>query len=147
MDTLLKIRDYSSKRVAPALQRLSVLLQEVQGWAMLYVPIAQLPKSLLIALRSPQYALCDLDSTEIKAAIELVERGIVCANWLASASRRELLHFREFIEWLKYGARSPYSPVTSPHADLAPFRQRCSGRRTPVPTPPRHRLQNTMCSR
>ena len=122
MDTLLKIRDYSSKRVAPALQRLSVLLQEVQGWAMLYVPIVQLPKSLLIALRSPQYALCDLDSTEIKAAIELVERGIVCANWLASASRRELLHFREFIEWLKYGARSTYSHAILPHAYSTSFR-------------------------
>ena len=32
-DALVKLRDMSEKRVAPALQRLYLLLQEGQGWA------------------------------------------------------------------------------------------------------------------
>ena len=34
-DALQKLRDFSSQRVAPAFQRIHVLLQEVQGWAQL----------------------------------------------------------------------------------------------------------------
>ena len=35
VDALAKLRDMSEKRAAPALQRLHLLLQEVQGWAAL----------------------------------------------------------------------------------------------------------------
>jgi anaphase-promoting complex subunit 4 len=35
VEALLKLRDYSSRRVAPACQRVHILLQEVQGWAQL----------------------------------------------------------------------------------------------------------------
>ena len=34
-DALVKLRDLSEQRAAPALQRLNLLLQEVQGWGML----------------------------------------------------------------------------------------------------------------
>lgn len=34
-DALVRIRDLAEKRVAPACQRLHLLLQEVQGWAAL----------------------------------------------------------------------------------------------------------------
>ena len=38
-DALTRLRDLSEKRVAPACQRLHLLLQEVQGWAALYVSV------------------------------------------------------------------------------------------------------------
>jgi anaphase-promoting complex subunit 4 len=34
-DALIKLRDYAERRVGPAFQRLSVVLEEVQGWALL----------------------------------------------------------------------------------------------------------------
>lgn len=39
-EALVKLRDLAEKRVAPACQRLRLLLQEVQGWAALWVPTA-----------------------------------------------------------------------------------------------------------
>jgi len=34
-EALIKLRDFAEKRIAPALQRLHVVLEEVQGWSRL----------------------------------------------------------------------------------------------------------------
>jgi len=41
-DALMKLRDFSEKRVAPACQRLLVILHEVLGWAQLLVNLFRL---------------------------------------------------------------------------------------------------------
>ena len=37
VEALIKLRDYSEKRVAPACQRLHIVLEEIHGWSQLYV--------------------------------------------------------------------------------------------------------------
>lgn len=47
-EALVKLRDYSEKRLTPACQRLHLLLEEVMGWSQLYVPRRlSSPKSLI----------------------------------------------------------------------------------------------------
>ncbi|KAI0094909.1 anaphase-promoting complex, cyclosome, subunit 4-domain-containing protein [Irpex rosettiformis] len=89
-EALTKLRDYSSRRLAPASQRLHVVLQEVYGWSQL-----------------PQYSAKGLLQDEIKLCMELSKRTIVHANWLASTARAELSRFREFMLWLRYETSPP----------------------------------------
>ncbi|KAL6309999.1 anaphase-promoting complex, cyclosome, subunit 4-domain-containing protein [Sparassis latifolia] len=85
VDALIKLRDCSEKRVAPACQRLHLLLEEVHGWSQL-----------------SQYALFRIKTRDVAASLELTERAIVMASWLTATARRELTHFKEFMSWLKY---------------------------------------------
>ncbi|EMD42038.1 hypothetical protein CERSUDRAFT_42528 [Gelatoporia subvermispora B] len=85
VDALTKLRNYAEKRVAPACQRLHLLLEEVQGWSQL-----------------PQYKACDFRTGDIDDSLQLVSRAIVIANWLAAATRREMIRFKEFMAWLRY---------------------------------------------
>ncbi|PPQ80812.1 hypothetical protein CVT25_001937 [Psilocybe cyanescens] len=84
-EAFIKLRDYSEKRIAPALQRLHIVLEEVLGWANLQ-----------------QFASFELSVNDITCCLDIVSRGIIIASWLAAISRRELLRFREFIAWLRY---------------------------------------------
>ncbi|CDO71553.1 hypothetical protein BN946_scf184911.g23 [Trametes cinnabarina] len=84
-EALTKLRDFSEKRVAPACQRLRLLLQEVQGWAAL-----------------PQYAVCNFDTKEIDTCLAMIARAIVSTAWLAATARKELIRFKEFMKWLRY---------------------------------------------
>ncbi|KAI0757002.1 anaphase-promoting complex, cyclosome, subunit 4-domain-containing protein [Daedaleopsis nitida] len=84
-DTLIRLRDLSEKRVAPACQRLHLLLQDVQGWAAL-----------------PQYAVCNFKPADIEACLEYTATAIFQASWLASFARKELLRFKEFMKWIRY---------------------------------------------
>lgn len=36
-ETLTKLRDFSEKRIAPACQRLHLVLEELHGWSQMYV--------------------------------------------------------------------------------------------------------------
>ncbi|KAJ7071011.1 anaphase-promoting complex, cyclosome, subunit 4-domain-containing protein, partial [Mycena amicta] len=83
-EALVKLRDFSEKRVAPACQRLHLVLEEVLGWSSL-----------------PQYAPFQLQTAEVKTCLELAGRAIFIATWLAAIARRELLRFKEFITWLR----------------------------------------------
>ncbi|KAH9946631.1 anaphase-promoting complex, cyclosome, subunit 4-domain-containing protein [Amylocystis lapponica] len=82
-EALRKLRDYSEKRVAPACQRIHLLLEEVKGWSML-----------------ARYVVCGVN--DVHACLQLASRAIVLAGWLAATARRELVRFKEFINWIKY---------------------------------------------
>ncbi|KAH9486913.1 hypothetical protein JR316_0000979 [Psilocybe cubensis] len=84
-EAFIKLRDYSEKRIAPALQRLHIVLEEVQGWSNLQ-----------------QFSSFELSAHDITYCLDMASRGIIIASWLAAVSRRELLRFREFISWLRY---------------------------------------------
>lgn len=84
-EALVKLRDFSEKKVAPAYQRLHLVLEELQGWAKL-----------------SQYSLFELPSEDLDFCVESTSRGIVVASWLTAVSRRELSRFREFILWLRF---------------------------------------------
>ncbi|KAI0655069.1 anaphase-promoting complex, cyclosome, subunit 4-domain-containing protein [Cubamyces menziesii] len=85
VEALTRLRDFSEKRVAPACQRLRLLLQEVQGWAAL-----------------PQYAACNFTVEEIDSCLDMTARAIVSSAWLAATARKELIRFKEFMKWLRY---------------------------------------------
>ncbi|KAF8872130.1 anaphase-promoting complex, cyclosome, subunit 4-domain-containing protein [Gymnopilus junonius] len=92
-DALIKLRDSSEKRIAPALQRLILILDELHGWAKL-----------------PQFRLFELQMDQVTQCIDLASRGIVVTSWLAALVRRELLRFREFMTWLRYEVNNINSP-------------------------------------
>jgi hypothetical protein len=62
--------------------------------------------ALNMRTRRPQYCSSGLEQDEIKHCMELVERAVVCANWLASTARAELPRFKEFMMWLRFGELS-----------------------------------------
>ncbi|KAG2023470.1 hypothetical protein CC2G_001122 [Coprinopsis cinerea AmutBmut pab1-1] len=102
-DALTKLRDYSEKRLAPALQRVHLVLEELQGWATM-----------------SRFSDFQLDSKEIADSIRAAGRGIVLATWLAAAVRREHFRFKEFIIWLRFestniNAQNPTDNQTSRH--------------------------------
>ncbi|THH16998.1 hypothetical protein EW146_g3736 [Bondarzewia mesenterica] len=86
IEALVKMRDFSEERVAPACQRLHLMLEELLGWS-------QLPQL---------YDPLDLRKNEIEECLEMTGRAIVVASWLPAVARRELSHFKEFMKWLRY---------------------------------------------
>ncbi|KAH8120371.1 anaphase-promoting complex, cyclosome, subunit 4-domain-containing protein [Phellopilus nigrolimitatus] len=85
-EALLRLRDYSEKRVAPACQRLHLLLEEVRGWSLL-----------------PQlYGKYEFSTEDVDVCLDLTARAIIIAAWLAATARRELYRFTEFISFLRY---------------------------------------------
>ncbi|KIY52751.1 hypothetical protein FISHEDRAFT_55726 [Fistulina hepatica ATCC 64428] len=85
IEALTKMRDYSEKRIAPACQRLHLILSDILGWSQFF-----------------HFDLFELDSAKIRSCMGLAARGIVLSNWLASTARQELSRFKEFIAWLQY---------------------------------------------
>lgn len=85
IETLTKLRDFSEKRVAPACQRLHLVLEELHGWSQL--------------LQFNQFELCVGDLT---TCLDLTGRAVVIASWLAGVARREIIRFREFLSWLRF---------------------------------------------
>ncbi|KAK7064216.1 DEAD-domain-containing protein [Favolaschia claudopus] len=83
-EAIAKLRDFSEKRVAPACQRLHLILEEVLGWSLL-----------------PQYATFRLVTRDIEVCLNLTGRAIFIASWLAAVARRELSRFKEFITWIR----------------------------------------------
>lgn len=103
-DALIRLRDLSEKRVAPACQRLHIVLQEVQGWAALCVSVSlHCPFLLNRTVTRPQYAVCNFKPFEVEACLEYTASAIFQASWLASVTRKELLRFKEFMKWIRYG--------------------------------------------
>ncbi|KAF9044704.1 hypothetical protein BDZ89DRAFT_1155514 [Hymenopellis radicata] len=84
-EALIKLRDFSEKRIAPACQRIHLVLEEIQGWSHI-----------------PEYALFELQSQDIMRCLELANRTIILAAWLAAAARREYSRFKEFMTWIKF---------------------------------------------
>ncbi|KAI0932220.1 hypothetical protein AcW1_000598 [Taiwanofungus camphoratus] len=94
VEALTKLRDFAERRVVPACQRLHILLEEVQGWSQL-----------------SQYALCRIQPSEVQICLDLTSRAVVVASWLAATTRKELVHFKEFMIWLKYETSRVNSPA------------------------------------
>ncbi|KAJ7293596.1 anaphase-promoting complex, cyclosome, subunit 4-domain-containing protein [Mycena rebaudengoi] len=94
VDALVKLRDFSEKRVAPACQRLHLILEEVSGWSQL-----------------PQCKHFQLSTEELQICIDLTARGIFIASWLAAVARRELSRFNEFITWLRAETTAANTPA------------------------------------
>ncbi|KAJ7181678.1 anaphase-promoting complex, cyclosome, subunit 4-domain-containing protein [Mycena crocata] len=92
-EAIVKLRDFSEKRVAPACQRLHLILEEVLGWSQL-----------------PQYASFQLATKDLETCIDLTGRAIFIASWLAAVARRELSRFKEFIIWLRAETLAANSP-------------------------------------
>ncbi|KIY71613.1 hypothetical protein CYLTODRAFT_418678 [Cylindrobasidium torrendii FP15055 ss-10] len=84
-DALLQLRDWSEKRMAPACQRLHLILEELLGWSELH-----------------EYEAFRLQRQELENSLELTSRTIILTGWLASVARREYGRFREFMTWVKY---------------------------------------------
>ncbi|KAI0033161.1 anaphase-promoting complex, cyclosome, subunit 4-domain-containing protein [Vararia minispora EC-137] len=83
---LTRLRDQSQQYVAPACQRLHLVLEEVLAWA-------QLPNS---------HGLCRFDEVEIRECLSMVRQAIIASSWLAAVARRELSRFKEFMKWLRF---------------------------------------------
>ncbi|KAJ3508934.1 hypothetical protein NLJ89_g5481 [Agrocybe chaxingu] len=92
-EALVKLRDFSEKRLAPAMQRLHLVIEEVHGWAKL-----------------PHFSVFQLSAEELGGVLDLASRGIILANWLAAESRKQLGCFKEFIAWLRYEVGNVNSP-------------------------------------
>ncbi|KAI0286967.1 anaphase-promoting complex, cyclosome, subunit 4-domain-containing protein [Russula aff. rugulosa BPL654] len=99
VEALVKLRDFSELRVAPACQRLHLLLEEILGWS-------QLPGT---------YAACGLNKDDISRAMMMTSRAICSASWLSAAARRELSRFKEFMKWLRFEIGNA-SPVADPQS-------------------------------
>ncbi|KAK7058948.1 hypothetical protein VNI00_001572 [Paramarasmius palmivorus] len=85
-EALIKLRDYSERRLAPACQRLHVVLEEVKGWSCL-------------PMLFPSFGI---PTDAVEECLTQVKRAIVLASWLAAAARRELSCFKEFVAWLRF---------------------------------------------
>ncbi|TFK57285.1 hypothetical protein OE88DRAFT_1744863 [Heliocybe sulcata] len=85
-ESLTKLRDFSEKRLAPACQRLHLILEEVRGWS-------KLPQ---------HYGLFGFRTSDVDGLLDLVARTIVISAWLAATARREARRFKEFITWIRY---------------------------------------------
>lgn len=99
-EAVVKLRDFSEKRVGPACQRLHLILEEVLGWSQL-----------------PQYAPFQLVTKDLETCVELSGRAIFIASWLASVARRELSRFKEFITWLR-AETAAVNPPSEYHPQL-----------------------------
>ncbi|KAL5495217.1 hypothetical protein ACEPAI_680 [Sanghuangporus weigelae] len=85
-EALLELRDYSETRVAPACQRLHLLLEEARGWSLL----------------PDLYGKYEFSTEEVDECLALAGRTIVLAAWLAATARQELNRFAEFQGFLRY---------------------------------------------
>ncbi|KAJ7630959.1 anaphase-promoting complex, cyclosome, subunit 4-domain-containing protein [Roridomyces roridus] len=92
-EALVKLRDFSEKRVAPACQRLHLVLEEVFGWSQL-----------------PQYTPFQLATNDLEMCLDLTSRAIFISSWLAAVARRELSRFKEFITWLRAETAAAAAP-------------------------------------
>lgn len=77
-------------------------------WMVAVVSASIRSVQLPIYFSRPQYHVCGWKASDIRACLDLTDRAIVIAGWLASTARRELAHFKEFMVWLRYGKASKH---------------------------------------
>jgi anaphase-promoting complex subunit 4 len=53
--------------------------------------------------RRQHFDAFQLSDSDLTVCLDLTGRAVVIASWLASVARRELIRFREFISWLRFG--------------------------------------------
>jgi anaphase-promoting complex subunit 4 len=97
-DALIKLREFSTLRLVPALQRLHIIFEEVRGWSLI-----------------PQFVLFGFNTDDIAHCLSSLKQGIFIANLLASQARGELGSFKHFLSFLRYEiALAGNSPETRP---------------------------------
>jgi anaphase-promoting complex subunit 4 len=108
-EALIKLRDYAEKRLAPALQRLILVLEEtlIPARFNLYacVKIFLGWKSLSNNRPNHKFVVGESNMLAAQSAILLASQGVFLAGWLAAVARRELFRFEEFISWIKWGTQ------------------------------------------
>ncbi|KAF9069043.1 anaphase-promoting complex, cyclosome, subunit 4-domain-containing protein [Rhodocollybia butyracea] len=100
-EALVKLRDYSEKRLVPACQRLHLVLGEVRGWSML----------------PTLYSAFGITHNTVNQCLAMLKQAVILASWLAAAARREHLRFKEFMLWLRY-ATVILNPTTETAAPI-----------------------------
>ncbi|KAH7911187.1 anaphase-promoting complex, cyclosome, subunit 4-domain-containing protein [Hygrophoropsis aurantiaca] len=102
-DSLIKLRDFSTTRLVPALQRVHIILEEIRGWSYM-----------------SHYALFQVEAEEINVCLSLAQRAIFIASWLAFQANRELGTFKHFLAFLKHEAATanPTAERTVPEYDV-----------------------------
>ncbi|KAH8827987.1 anaphase-promoting complex, cyclosome, subunit 4-domain-containing protein [Flagelloscypha sp. PMI_526] len=104
-DALIKLRDYSEKRITPALQRLHIILEELKGWSSI----------------APEYSIFDLNPDLLSNCLTVTKNGITIASWLASAARKEHLRFKEFFAWVRWVPDTISSPQNNNETKAPPL--------------------------
>lgn len=84
-DALMKLRNFSTLRLVPALQRLHIIFEEVRGWSLI-----------------PQFVLFGFNTDDITNCLSSLKQGIFIANLLAFQARGELGSFKHFLSFLRY---------------------------------------------
>ncbi|KAG0708880.1 anaphase-promoting complex, cyclosome, subunit 4-domain-containing protein [Suillus ampliporus] len=84
-DALVKLRDFSTLQLVPALQRLHIILEEVRGWSLI-----------------PQFVLFGFNTDDITHCLFSLKQAIVIAHLLAFQARGELGSFKHFLSFLRY---------------------------------------------
>ncbi|KAG8749869.1 hypothetical protein FRC12_013186, partial [Ceratobasidium sp. 428] len=84
---LIKMRDYAGRRLAPAAERLVVVLEEIRGWA----------------AWPDRYTLFRFPPHEIQACLRRAHRVIAYSQWLAIEANAEHARFLEFIKFIRSG--------------------------------------------
>ncbi|KAG1750010.1 anaphase-promoting complex, cyclosome, subunit 4-domain-containing protein [Suillus paluster] len=84
-DALVKLRDFSTLRLVPALQRLHIILEEVRGWSLI-----------------PQFVLFGFNTDDITQCLFSLKQAIFIAHLLAFQARGELGSFKHFLSFLRY---------------------------------------------
>ncbi|KAG2154867.1 anaphase-promoting complex, cyclosome, subunit 4-domain-containing protein [Suillus clintonianus] len=84
-DALVKLRDFSTLRLVPTLQRLHIILEEVRGWSLI-----------------PQIVLFGFNADDITHCLSSLKQAVFVSNLLAFQARRELGSFKHFLSFLRY---------------------------------------------
>ncbi|KAG8711906.1 hypothetical protein FRC08_015261 [Ceratobasidium sp. 394] len=82
---LIKMRDYAGRRLAPAAERLVVVLEEIRGWA----------------AWPDRYDLFRFPPRAIEGCLRRAHRVIAYAQWLAIEANAEHARFLEFIKFIR----------------------------------------------
>ncbi|KAG9000900.1 hypothetical protein FRB93_012505 [Tulasnella sp. JGI-2019a] len=79
------LQESAERKLAPACERLIILLEEVRGWS-----------------AWPQrYSAYQFDTSEVDECLALCHRTIELVEWLSKASLEEFERFHEFMKWTK----------------------------------------------
>jgi len=103
-ETLVKIRDFTERRLHPAFQRVYLLLEEVVSW-----------------ISTPgKYSGLAFSMSETLELLNLVEAGVYLSSWLAATARDELNQFRNFVQWLRFETQRIQTAGSEANPSLVP---------------------------
>ncbi|KAG8734146.1 hypothetical protein FRC11_010891 [Ceratobasidium sp. 423] len=105
---LIRMRDYASQRIAPAAERMVIVLEEIRGWA----------------AWPDRYAQFRFSQEAIERCLGRAHRLVAYVQWLAIESNAELARFVEFIKFMRSEIQKAIEPdlnVRSPGQTQAQY--------------------------